>query len=109
MKYSGPYAIQTRYDCHFYGLNSIVEGLVMVDSIEKDQCALITKSYRPCQMETEGNSPDWHKCPLNTEGSRKKLEKFAGSIRVFPREFQPPLLKKWSGLSLKEWMHHIFD
>lgn len=109
MKSSGPYAMQRRLDCPFYGFNGMIEGRIMVDSIEENQCGLITNRYSLCQMEMEEQEPNWHECPLNTEEKARRLEESAGGIQVFPREFQPPTARAWPGLSLKDWMNYILN
>jgi len=99
------YFEKERPVCPFYGFNGMFGGLI--DS-RGNQCALVKKSYSPCQMELDGETPDWHNCPLNTEGA---IEAHFGSmdIRAFPKELRPSEDGGWSGVSLEDWIRHIVD
>jgi len=60
-------------------------------------------------MEKAGNTPSWHKCPLNTNEKRRIIEGSLEKISVFPDEFWPATSSGWEGISLKIWMGHIMD
>lgn len=92
--------------CPFYGFNGMHGSLM--DS-KGNQCALITDSFSPCQMEMAEDNPNWHECGFNTEEHRKGLEEVAERVQVFPREFHPPTAKSWAGISLKNWMNYILN
>lgn len=101
-----PYSDVERPACPFYGFNEMYGSLM--DS-KGNQCALITDSFSPCKMEMTEENPNWHECPLNTEGSRKKLEEVAGRMQAFPREFHPIKSKHWEGIPLTDWMNYILN
>ena len=82
-----PYAQKDRPKCPFYGFNGMY-GMFM-DS-EGNQCALITDSFSPCQMEMAEKTPSWSECPFNTEEKRKDLASVARKMKVFPKGFHPP-------------------
>ncbi|OIN89068.1 hypothetical protein CO019_01015 [Candidatus Berkelbacteria bacterium CG_4_9_14_0_2_um_filter_42_30] len=57
-----PTNIQKRCPC--YGFGFAVRTRVLTPSWG-NQCALYIGEARPCQMEIQGQAPDWGKCPLN--------------------------------------------
>ena len=90
-----PYLEVERSKCPFYGFNGMWGSLL--DS-QGNQCALITTSYSPCQMEMAGQQPSWNLCPMHrdsTEEQIRELEELAKRTRIFPREFHPPEIKSW--------------
>ncbi len=101
-----PYTQVERFPCLFRGFH-VALGM-MLDS-GGNECALKTRSYSPCQMEMRGNKPSWSECPFNTEENRTKLAGSLEKIRVFPREFRPPKIKSWEGISLMSWVKYITD
>lgn len=52
------------HNCPFYGMRQARsrKALLLVDS-GGNECAIVTTSYTPCQMETRGQAPDWRACP----------------------------------------------
>lgn len=101
-----PYFEVERPQCPFYGFRGMFG--VLMDS-KGNQCALITESYSPCQMEMREQQPDWSECPFNTEENRDKLIGTLDDIRIFPREFHPPGAKSWKGVSLMSWIKYVWD
>jgi hypothetical protein len=59
--------------CRFYGMSG-QGGLNHLIPSGGNQCALILASIAPCQMELNGQPPQWERCPLNP----------ASGIRVIP-------------------------
>ena len=100
-----PYHKKERYQCPFYGFDG-TNKRVYLDS-EGNQCGLKTLSYAPCQMEIDGDTPDWGKCPHNTEENRKGLTKILDKVRLFPKEFYPPRTKSWGGITLRQWIQYL--
>ena len=82
-----PYTPIERTRCPFRGFS--IRGKIMADS-KGNQCALEVISYGPCDMELDGKQPNWSKCLLNTEETRKYIEENSEKVIVFPREFVPP-------------------
>ncbi len=99
-----PYKEKERHTCPFYGFFA-ANGMMMDQ--HGNQCALVIDSYRPCQMEKEGEQPDWNGCPFKEEKSSGELEILIDRIQVFPQEFCPPGEKEWGGITLREWSEHI--
>lgn len=101
-----PYFQKKRHPCPFYGFSGMFG--TMIDQ-HGNQCALITGSYNPCQMEIQGQEPNWYKCPFNTEENRKKSEELIKNEKgqVFPEEFHPPAAQAWEGISFKQWINYI--
>ena len=99
-----PYTEKERYPCPFYGFNGMFD--VMIDS-KGNQCALITDSHSPCQMEMQKQRPDWSKCSANTTEITPKLEEVMEKMQVFPDEFRPGDVEHWKGISLKDWMDYV--
>lgn len=93
-----PQTEKARYPCPFYGFHTAL-GLLIDQT--GNQCALITTSYSPCQMEINGQTPDFNLCQFNNPDEMKKLEQMAAQVRVFPREFGP------NGLSINDWKEYI--
>jgi hypothetical protein len=60
--------------CRFYGYYVIEEALALVAQ-SGNQCALIVDHYAPCQMEIEGQAPQWDRCPLNTPRAARLVER----------------------------------
>ena len=96
-----------RTKCPFYGFgfNRVLE--VMKDS-GGNQCAIITGSYSPCQMEMAEQTPSWSECPFNTEAVRDGLAGILREVKIFPNEFRPPQ-QRWDGISLESWVRYITD
>lgn len=49
--------------CQFYGYNYARLSRVLVAQ-GGNQCAVRADGYVPCQMQVDGNDPDWESCPL---------------------------------------------
>lgn len=81
--------------CPFYGFSNM--GGSLIDS-KGNQCALITNSYSPCQMEMREEEPNWQSCPLNNTEIRQRLTTISDKAKVFPEELSP------NGVQLKDWM-----
>lgn len=101
-----PYTEVERYPCPFRGFHEVLG--MMLDS-GGNHCALKTEPYDPCQMEMAGTKPIWTECVRNTKQNRKKIEGDLEKVRVFPREFRPPKIKSWKGISLMSWVKYITD
>lgn len=82
-----PYYERARHPCPFYGFNGMYGRLMDQNG---NQCALLRESHSPCQMEVEGNTPNWENCPFNNDLSRRDIEREAPKVRAFPKEFWPP-------------------
>jgi len=99
-----PYMEKKRFPCPFYGIDMrfgmATEGVT-------NQCALIDKSYLPCEMHKRSEKPDWNKCPLNTEETKNKLISFLANIRIYPKEFEPPNPRNWRGIEFAEWVDYV--
>jgi hypothetical protein len=62
-------------NCPFYGRALFVPGLVtqrqtppfILFDQHGNQCALVATSHAPCQMEVNGEVPDWKTCGLVRE------------------------------------------
>lgn len=103
-----PYAQVERHRCPFYGFSAMHTG-IMKDS-GGNQCALITTSHNLyCRMEIMGDKPRWSGCVFDTKENRTKLAGSLEKIKVFPREFRPPKIKSWKGISLMSWVNYIWD
>ena len=110
-KLPAPYLEVERHPCPFYGFNGMFRFGDMMDS-EGNQCALITDSYSPCQMEMDGDEPNWNLCPIKQATPKKYLRRFEESAkrkRAFPREFNPPEQSSWKGIPLSDWMDYVLD
>jgi len=103
-----PYFEVERTHCPFRGFHYGGIPNVFLDS-DGNQCALKIRSYSPCQMEMAGDEPNWSECYFNTEKNREKLAGILETTRVFPREFRPPKIKSWKGISLMSWIKYITD
>jgi len=96
-----------RYQCPFYGFHMAM-GMLMDQP--GNQCALITDSYGPCQMEVRSEVPNWNECPFNNkENSNEALEKMTDQLTVFPDEFHPKGAKSWKGMSFKKWQKYVME
>jgi len=101
-----PVIEKQRYQCPFYGFHMAM-GMLMDQS--GNQCALITDSYSPCQMEIRSQTPNWNECPLNNEENSRALEKIADQLTIFPEEFHPKEAKSWRGMPFKNWQKYIME
>jgi len=99
-----PVFSKERYQCPFYGFH-MVRGMLMDQS--GNQCALITDSYSPCQMEIRRQTPNWNECQFNDEKNSEALEKIADQLTIFPNEFHPEGSKSWEGMPFKDWQEYI--
>jgi len=99
-----PYYKKDRPLCPFYGFNGL--SGVFFESKEENQCGLKTLTSTPCQMELEGDTPDWNTCPHNTDENLEGLRRILDSW-VYPHEFQPPSGKGIRGLTLRRWFEYL--
>jgi hypothetical protein len=61
--------------CPFYGQHAAVAAHTLIAS-GGNQCALITREYAPCQMETAGKPPDLEYCEWNLSARAIDFAKF---------------------------------
>ena len=101
-----PVMDKKRYACPFYGFYMAPGALL---DTEGNQCALLTDSYSPCQMQVYGELPNFGACPTNTEEKRKSIEAVSDHLMVFPKEFKPKGNKSWEGISFKEWQEYVIQ
>jgi hypothetical protein len=105
-----PYFEKERYPCPFYGFFG---GLGIMMDQEGNQCALIRDSYSPCPLKMNDDIPDYKKCSPEEyekyiqDNSDTGLRKLSENVRVFPKEFHPPEVREWEGISLRQWMDYI--
>lgn len=101
-----PYFEVERPPCPFYGFHATPNFLV---DQKGNQCALITDSYSPCQMEMGEEEPNWELCPLRRDDIEilRSLGESAKTAKAFPREFHPPKLRQWEGIPLTEWVDYV--
>ena len=92
-----PYFEKKRNPCPFYGFHILLGNLIDQDG---NRCALITTSYSPCQMEVAKKTPEWNKCPFNTEENRNKLVNNLKNAQTFPKEFK-------HGIKFSDWAEYI--
>jgi hypothetical protein len=97
-----------RHRCPFYGFRYGGAPNIFMDS-EGNQCALMMKSYSPCKMEFNAQTPDWNKCPFNNEKNREALENIKQFAMIFPEEFTPEEKSSWAGMPLKEWINYVMS
>lgn len=103
-----PLLDKTMYQCPFYGFYTSHNAKALIDS-QGNQCALITSSYSPCQMEMRNQTPSWNECPLNSKENKSCIEEIVASFRVFPHEFKPQDSSSWEGLSFGDWQEHVMN
>jgi len=95
-----------RYPCPFYGFNIAMMGALM--DIDGNGCALKVGSFSPCQMEAyQKQTPDWRKCPFNSESNRDAIEKIIQKCTIYPNEFFPAGAKSWKGMPLDVWVGYV--
>jgi hypothetical protein len=99
-----PFYERERPPCPFYSFS--YQGIIFMDS-EGNQCGMNQKTIGPCYMELQGQKPSWTKCSLNRGPFGEKDLKAAEKIKVFPKEFYPPNLNGWGGISMRDWLEHI--
>jgi len=93
-----------RPRCPFYGFYGAMG--VFLDQ-KGNQCSLIVDSYSPCQMEKEGDAPDWNLCPFNNRDNQPIIKQITKTWRVFPDEFQPLKKSEWKGIPFKKWFKYV--
>lgn len=96
---------QERTKCPFYGF-FLAPGPMFMDS-EGNQCALNIDSFGPCQLEFNGEPPNWEKCSFNTAENKKTIEELIATARIGPQEFWPKGKSSWNGIPFKDWYKHI--
>lgn len=57
--------------CPFYQLGFTSIGFVQGENTNR--CGLILKAHSPCEMELEGNTPQWNSCPRDNEGNHRAI------------------------------------
>lgn len=99
-----------RPPCPFYGFSQsghTEADRSMIDSQSSNQCALVVMSLHPCEMEIDGEAPNWKECPLKKAYEEEVMEQMRG-CRVFPHEHRPPgAATSWRGIPFEEWMQRI--
>ena len=100
-----PYYKKERPPCPFYGFDGTNKRVYF--GSKGNQCALITERYTLCQMEKEGDTPDWRGCPFNTQENREAISKLLDHLRIYPGEFQPPSGKGIRGITLRAWFEYL--
>ncbi len=89
--------------CHFHGFHRILKVMI---NIRDSRCGLAHLLYGgPCRMEMAGNTPDWLKCPLNTEKNERKIKRCLEKVAVFPRENY--LITGPEGIPLERWKAYL--
>ena len=61
-------AQSVRPQCPYYGMSG-QGGLQRLFPSGGNQCALVMNAHAPCQMEIEGQLPNWERCPKNGGGA----------------------------------------
>jgi len=97
---------KSRPRCPFYGFGEVMG---VFSDTKGNQCPLIISSYSPCQMEFEGDVPNWNRCPLNKGKYSILIKKIMATSKIFPEEFSPPGQSSWKGMPFKKWYKYIME
>jgi hypothetical protein len=77
--------------CPFYGKGYAALPGVLIET-QGNQCALVVVAHAPCMMEVDMQlSPDWAKCPYNSQGGAKwqlAQRLFFGPMHVEGEQFR---------------------
>ncbi len=95
-----------RGGCPFYGFHLNPDFKVFTWS-GGNQCALIHTSFHPCDVELQGQVPNWRVCPYSTDPlTERLLERFrVEEFRFFPRgDSHIGVFTFERGISFEEWM-----
>lgn len=101
-----PAVSSPRHKCPFYGFSHPLP--VLMDQ-GGNQCALITTSFSPCQMEINDQTPSWGECPFNNKKNETVIQKIITSCRIAPKELWPDGKSSWDGLPFMEWMGYVMS
>lgn len=91
----------SRPRCPFYGM-SMPGGAVMIDQ-SGNQCALISGSHAPCQMEMAELAPVWTECVFYYDPERVVMLEATG-MRVISPELRA---EAPNGVSLARWANYV--
>tara|TARA_Y100000034_G_C6888479_1_gene408324 strand:+ start:1185 stop:1526 length:342 start_codon:yes stop_codon:yes gene_type:complete len=97
------------YQCPFYGFSNLPQNTLIYSG--GNQCALITNSFSPCQMEMRKETPDWTKCNFNQDDAetRSGLEKIFNNVNVWLTEHHPEGTKGTETLPFKQWYDEVMQ
>ncbi|MDD5606197.1 MAG: hypothetical protein PHR51_02670 [Patescibacteria group bacterium] len=73
-----------------------------------NQCAIITGSYSPCQMEVAGEMPNWDECPFQRQRGPELLARVK-EFRVHPGDSHPNVQCSEDGMSFEEWFEAVME